>query len=176
MDQATTQIREAEARDTWAIHELYRQLVRRVAPDVEADVRADRIEQIRSDPHNFLWVLESEAGVVGTAFVTLCLDPMHNRQPYAVLENFVIDERFRAKGYGTQLMSYAVDFCYRAECSKIMVQSHSSRLQAHAFFEAQGFSAVNKKAFVKYRRDMKVRGERQGEKLDAPGSSISSEF
>jgi len=49
-------------------------------------------------------------------------------------------------------------------------------LQAHAFFEAQGFSAVNKKAFVKYRRDMKVRGERQGEKLDAPGSSISSEF
>ena len=159
MDQATTQIREAEARDTSAIHELYRQLVRPVAPDVEADVRADRIEQIRSDLHNFLWILESEEGVVGTAFVTLCLDPMHNRQPYAVLENFVIDERCRAIGYGAQLMCYAVDFCYRADCSKIMVQSHRSRSQAHAFFEAQGFSAANKKAFVKYRRDMKVISE-----------------
>ena len=157
MDQATTQIREAEARDTPAIRELYRQLVRPVAPDVEVDVRADRIEQIWSDSHNFLWVLESEEGaVVGTAFVTLCLDPMHNRQPYAVLENFVIDESFRAKGYGTQLMRYAVDFCRRAECSKIMVQSHSSRAEAHAFFEAQGFSAANKKAFVKYRRNMKA--------------------
>jgi N-acetylglutamate synthase-like GNAT family acetyltransferase len=153
------QIREAEARDTPAIRELYRQLVRPVAPDVEVDVCADRIEQIRSDSHNFLWVLESEEGVVGTAFVTLCLDPMHNRQPYAVLENFVIDERFRAKGYGTELMRSAVDFCYRAECSKIMVQSHSSRSQAHAFFEAQGFSAANKKAFMKYRRDMKVKSE-----------------
>jgi N-acetylglutamate synthase-like GNAT family acetyltransferase len=153
------QIREAEARDTSAIGELYRQLVRPVAPDVEVDVRADRIEQIRSDSHNFLWVLESEEGVVGTAFVTLCLDPMHNRQPYAVLENFVMDERCRAKGYGAQLMRYAVDFCYRGDCSKIMLQSHSSRSQAHAFFEAQGFSAANKKAFVKYRRDMKVISE-----------------
>ncbi|MBV8275603.1 MAG: GNAT family N-acetyltransferase, partial [Verrucomicrobia bacterium] len=114
------QIREAEPRDASAILRLYRQLVRPVAPDLEVDVRADRIEQIRSNPHNFLWVLESEDGVVGTAFLTLCLDPMHNRQPYAVLENFVIDERYRTKGYGALLMRYAVDFCYRADCSKIM--------------------------------------------------------
>jgi len=160
INESGLQIREAGARDTAAILRLYRQLVGPVAPDVTVDVRADRIEQIRSDLHNFLWILESPEGVVGTAFVTLCLDPMHNRQPYAVLENFVIDERCRAKGYGAQLMRYAVDFYYRANCSKIMVQSHSSRLQAHAFFEAQGFSAVNKKAFVKYRRDMKVRSEK----------------
>jgi N-acetylglutamate synthase-like GNAT family acetyltransferase len=154
MIQPTVHIREAEARDAPAIHELYRQLVRPVAPDVEVDVRADRIEQIRRDPHNFLWVLESEEGVVGSAFVTLCLDPMHNRQPYAVLDNFIVDERCRTKGYGAQLMRFAVDFCCRADCSKIMLQSHSSRSQAHAFFEAQGFSAAHKKAFVKYRRDM----------------------
>jgi GNAT superfamily N-acetyltransferase len=153
-------IREADARHAAAILRLYRQLVRPVAPDVEVDVRADRIEQIRTDPHNFLWVLESEDGVVGTAFVTLCLDPMHNRQPYAVLENFIVDERCRAKGYGARLVRYVVDFCYRTDCSKIMLQSHSSRSRAHAFFEAQGFSAANKKAFVKYRRDMKVISER----------------
>jgi N-acetylglutamate synthase-like GNAT family acetyltransferase len=148
------QVREAEARDALAIHELYRQLVRPVSPEVQVDVRAERIEQIRRDTQNFLWVLETGEGVVGTAFVTLCLDPMHNHQPYAVLENFVIDERFRAKGYGAQLMRYAVDFCYRADCSKIMLQSHGSRTQAHAFFEEQGFSSVHKKAFVKYRREM----------------------
>jgi N-acetylglutamate synthase-like GNAT family acetyltransferase len=155
MSRPGLQIREADSRDAAAILELYRQLVRPVAPDVEVDVRADRLEQIRGDPHNFVWVLETDDGVVGTAFVTLCLDPMHNGQPYAVLENFIIDERCRAKGYGAQLMGHAVDFCYRADCSKIMLQSHGSRSQAHAFFEAQGFSAMNKKAFVKYRRDMK---------------------
>ena len=159
MNHRAAHIREAETQDLEAILRLYRQLVRPVAPDVEVDVRADRIEQIRSDPHNFLWVLESEDGVVGSAFVTLCLDPMHNRQPYAVLENFIVDERCRTKGYGAQLTHYAVDFCYRADCSKIMLQSHSSRSQAHAFFEAQGFSAEKKKAFVKYRRHMKVRSD-----------------
>jgi N-acetylglutamate synthase-like GNAT family acetyltransferase len=157
MTRSGLQIREAEARDAPAINDLYRQLVRPVAPEVQVDVRVERIEEIRRDPHNFLWVLESEDVVVGTAFVTLCLDPMHNRQPYAVLENFIVDERCRTKGYGAQLMRHAVDFCYRADCSKIMLQSHSSRSQAHAFFEAQGFSAEQKKAFVKYRRDMKVR-------------------
>jgi GNAT superfamily N-acetyltransferase len=147
VDRPDLLIREAEPADASAIHELYRQLVRPVAPDIEVDVRADRIEQIRSDPHNFLWVLESEDGVVGTAFVTLCLDPMLGRQPYAVLKNFVIDERYRTKGYGARLMRHAIDFCYRADCSKIMLQSHGKRLQAHAFFESRGFSAENKKAF-----------------------------
>jgi GNAT superfamily N-acetyltransferase len=125
-----------------------------VAPDVEVDVRADRIEQIRNDPHNFLWVLETGEGVLGTAFVTLCLDPMHNQQPYAVLENFVIDERHRSSGHGARLMRHVVDFCLRTACSKIMLQSHGSRVEAHAFFEAQGFSSTNKKAFVKYRREI----------------------
>jgi GNAT superfamily N-acetyltransferase len=153
-NETSLRVRQAESRDAPSILELYRQLVRPVAPDVEVDVRGDRIEEIRTDPHNFLWVLECDQGVVGTALVTLCLDPMHGSQPYAVLENFVIDERHRTKGYGARLMRYAVDFCYHADCSKIMLQSHGERLQAHAFFEAQGFSAKNKKGFVKYRSQM----------------------
>ena len=152
----TLEIREAENGDTAAVLELYRQLVRPVAPNVEVDVRGERIEEIRADPHNFLWVLEAKDGVVGTAFLTLCLDPMHGRQPYAVLENFIIDENHRGKGYGAELMRYAVDFCYRADCSKIMLQSHGKRVEAHAFFEAQGFSANNKRGFVKYRSQMKA--------------------
>ena len=147
-------IREAESRDAPAILELYRQLVRPVAPDLAIDVRAERIEQIRRDPHNFLWVIESDQEVLGTVFITLCLDPMYSQQPYALLENFVIHEPHRTKGYGALLIRHAEDFCYRADCSKIMLQSHGSRVEAHAFFEAQGFSANNKKGFVKYRSQM----------------------
>jgi hypothetical protein len=88
MNPASLRIRHAESRDAPAILELYRQLVRPVAPDVAIDVRTERIEQIRRDPHNFLWVIESDQEVFGTTFVTLCLDPMHGRQPYAVLEKF----------------------------------------------------------------------------------------
>jgi len=154
MNPATLRIRQAESRDAPSILELYRQLVRPVARMLRLMYAGDRIEEVRADPHNFLWVLECDEGVVGTAFVTLCLDPMLGSQPYAVLENFVIDEQHRTKGYGARLMRYTVDFCYHADCSKIMLQSHGERLQAHAFFEAQGFSAKNKKGFVKYRSQM----------------------
>jgi GNAT superfamily N-acetyltransferase len=157
INETSLRIRQAESRDAPSILELYRQLVRPVAPDVEIDVRGDRIEEIRADPHNFLWVLEAKDDVIGTAFLTLCLDPMHGRQPYAVLENFVIDENHRGRGYGAELMRYAVNFCYRADCSKIMLQSHGKRVEAHAFFEAQGFSASNKRGFVKYRSQMEAR-------------------
>ena len=53
-------IREAEAKDVSALSGLYRQLVSTVAPNSTIDVREDRIEEIRADPHNFLFVLENK--------------------------------------------------------------------------------------------------------------------
>jgi N-acetylglutamate synthase-like GNAT family acetyltransferase len=149
------QIRQAEHGDLSAISRLYRQLVRPVAPEIEINVRGDRIDEIRADPHNFLFVLETNEGIQGTAFLTLCLDPMHAQQPYAIVENFVIDERHQGKGYGTALARYVEHFCLQADCSKIMLLSNSKRSQAHGFFEKQGFSTTLKKGFVKYRSQLR---------------------
>jgi GNAT superfamily N-acetyltransferase len=80
---------------------------------------------------------------------------MHRDQPYAILENFVIDERQRSKGFGAGLMRYVEHFCLRADCPKIMLLSNSKRLAAHCFFEKQGFSAEVKKEFVKYRSQLR---------------------
>ena len=54
------QIRQAEPRDASAVSDLYRQLVHPVAPDVRVDVTEDRIAELRADPHNFLFVLQTE--------------------------------------------------------------------------------------------------------------------
>jgi len=53
-------IRQAEAKDVSALSDLYRQLVSSVAPDTAIDIREDRIDEIRADPHNFLFVLENK--------------------------------------------------------------------------------------------------------------------
>jgi N-acetylglutamate synthase-like GNAT family acetyltransferase len=152
------QIRQAEAKDVSAISLLYHQLVHPVAPEVKVDLRQDRIEQIRVDPQNFLFVLETNDRICGTAFVTLCPDPMHGHQPYALLEHFVIDESKQGKGYGSTLAQYVEDFCLQANCSKIMLLSNSKRSEAHSFFEKQGFSPVLKKGFVKYRSQLRQVG------------------
>jgi GNAT superfamily N-acetyltransferase len=148
------QIRQAEAKDVPAISLLYQQPVQPVAPEVKVDLRQDRIEQIRTDPQNFLFVLETNARICRTAFVTLCPDPMHGHQPYVLLEHFVIDESKRGKGYGSVLAQHVEDFCLQAECSKIMLLSNSQRSEAHRFFEKEGFSSELKKGFVKYRSQL----------------------
>src|SRR4029077_18574998 len=117
-------IRQAEAKVVSALSDLYRQLVNSVAPDTAIDVREDRIDEIRANPHNFLFVLEINDRICGTAFLTLCLDPLYRFQPYAVLENFVIDEREQGKSYGKLLMRYMEHFCVEADCSKIMLLSN----------------------------------------------------
>jgi N-acetylglutamate synthase-like GNAT family acetyltransferase len=149
-------IREAEAKDVSALSRLYRQLVGPVAPDTPIDVREDRIDEIRANPHNFLFVVEINDRICGTAFLTLCLYPLYRFQPYAVLENFVIDEREQGKSYGKLLMRYMEHFCVEADCSKIMLLSNSKRSEAHRFFEKQGFSAERKKGFVKYRSQLRA--------------------
>lgn len=151
-------IRQAEAKDVPALSRLYHQLVRSVAPDTIIDVREDRIEQIRTDPNNFLFVLEMNDRICGSAFLTLCLDPPYQYQPYALLENFVIDQEQQGKGYGTMLAQYVEHFCLHADCSKIMLLSNSKRSEAHTFFEKQGFSSELKKGFVKYRSQLRSAG------------------
>jgi len=147
-------IRQAEAKDVSALSDLYRQFVSSVAPDTAIDVREDRIDEIRADPHNFLFVLEINDRICGTALLTLCLDPLYRYQPYAILENFVIDEGQQGKSYGKMLMRCVEHFCVEADCSKIMLLSNSIRSEAHGFFEKQGFSSNLKKGFVKYRSQL----------------------
>ncbi|HEX3446089.1 MAG TPA: GNAT family N-acetyltransferase [Chthoniobacterales bacterium] len=152
------QIRQAEAKDVSALSHLYHQLVHSVAPDTAIDVKEDRIEQIRAHPENFLFVLEIDNRICGTAFLTLCLDPLYRYQPYALLENFVIDEAHQGKGFGTALARYVEHFCVEADCSKIMLLSNSLRSEAHSFFRRQGFSPELKKGFVKYRSQLRQVG------------------
>jgi N-acetylglutamate synthase-like GNAT family acetyltransferase len=148
-------IREAEAKDVSALSNLYHQLVRSVAPDTMIDVREDRIEQIRTDPHNFLFVLEMKDRLCGSAFLTLCLDPLYRYQPYALLENFVIDQGQQGKAMGRFWRGMWNTSACQADCSKIMLLSNSKRSEAHTFFEKQGFSSELKKGFVKYRSQLR---------------------
>jgi len=142
-------LREALASDDQAITRLYRLLV---PGDRDVAVTPERIDQIAADSNNFLFVLEENGRVLGTGFLTLCLDPMYGRLPYAVLENLVVDPNARNRGYGRFLAESIEVFCWQRHCTKIMLLSSAFRSEAHLFFSALGFARDKKVAFVKYRR------------------------
>ena len=141
-------IRKAVPGDAERIAELYRQLV----GDPAVAVEAERIRRVSSDPNTALFVCELDDVVQGSALVSLCADVMYGSQPFAVVENVVVNEAVRGAGLGAALLKHIEGFCLVENCSKIMLLSSIQRESAHRFFERAGFIGSSKRGFVKYRR------------------------
>jgi len=140
-------VRRAAAADARQVEALYRQLV----SNPVVAVLPERVAQLAEDPNTALLVCECDGRVVGTALVSLCADVMFRRQPFAVVENVVVDVSTRGLGIGTAMVRAIEAFCRRADCSKIMLLSSTENEEAHRFFEHAGFVGSTKRGFVKYR-------------------------
>jgi GNAT superfamily N-acetyltransferase len=145
-------IRRASKDDAEDIAALYVQLV----SDSAVSVLPERIVEISNDKNTALFVCEHNDRVLGTALVSLCVDVMYGFQPFAVVENVIIDSSARGQGIGTALLRHIETFCLASNCSKIMLLSSSQRELAHRFFERFGFVGSSKRGFVKYRRNFAV--------------------
>ncbi len=145
-------VRRASINDAEDITALYVQLV----SDSAVSVLPKRIAEISNDRNTALFVCEDNDRVLGTALVSLCADVMYGLQPFAVVENVIVDSSARGQGIGTVLLRHIEAFCLASDCSKIMLLSSSQREQAHRFFERFGFVGSSKRGFVKYRRNFAV--------------------
>jgi N-acetylglutamate synthase-like GNAT family acetyltransferase len=141
------QVRRARPEDASAIEALYRALV---VGDDNIHVLPARIAALAEDPHNHLLVAEREGTVCGTAFVTMCLDPMYGFLPYAVVENIVVLSETRGQGAGRALMVAVEELARAARCTKLVLTSGAARSEAHGFFRHLGFDGDKKRAFIKY--------------------------
>lgn len=148
MTPPTLVIRRALAADAPAIERLYRQLV----GHPQVSVRPDRLAALADDAGSVVLVADRSGEVCGTLLLCLCADVMFADQPFAVIENIVVDEACRGLGIGGHLLAHAEARCRDAGCSKIMLTSAASRTRAHRWFDRQGFDGEAKRGFVKYRR------------------------
>ncbi|WP_447774446.1 GNAT family N-acetyltransferase [Variovorax boronicumulans] len=141
-------VRRAVSDDAARIDALYGQLV----GDTARGVLPERLQELSVDPRTALLVAEIDGQVCATALVSLCEDVMFKRQPFAVVENVVVDVAARNRGVGAALMREVEAFCAASDCSKIMLLSSVDRADAHRFFARCGFDASIKRGLVKYRR------------------------
>ena len=143
----TIAIRRARAADAGELARLYAQLVSTSALSVLPEQLAD----LERSAQAALFVAEIDERLAGTVLVALCPDAMFGRQPFAVVENIVVDADARGRGVGAALLREVDRFCLAADCSKIMLLSAIGRPRAHAFFEQAGYAGDRKRGFVKYR-------------------------
>lgn len=142
-------IRQARATDSLQLQALYKELT----GDDAVHVLPERVEDAFQDPCTCLLIAEVAGTVCGTSLVSLCADVMYGNQPFAVVENIIVESNARSHGIGQRLMQGVESFCLEHDCSKIMLLSSASRIEAHTFFKKAGFSGDKKRGFVKYRRE-----------------------
>jgi len=141
------EVRRARAGDAPIIEALYRLLV---PGDGNIAVAPQRLTDLESDSENHLLVVEAAGQLCGSAFLTICLDPMYGFQPYGVVENIIVLPSARGQGAGRALMDAVEQAARGARCTKLMLLSSRSRTDAHAFFSRMGFDGERKRGFVRY--------------------------
>jgi len=86
--------------------------------------------------------------LVASATAAIVPNLTRGARPYAVIENVVTRADVRGRGHGSAVIQAMLEECWARSCYKVMLLSASTRDAAHAFYEANGFDARSKQAFV----------------------------
>lgn len=139
-------VRAAIESDIPRILELYRQLAITAAPAEQKpkpslkDYRRvfDRIAAVSGLE---LLVAEEEGEVAGSLVLFIAPNLSHNGLPWALVENVIVDQKYRRQGMGQRLMDYAIARAKKAGCYRIGLSSDKRRKDAHRFYRSLGFEA-----------------------------------
>jgi len=93
---------------------------------------------------------EENGKEVGRCFIYLIKNDLHE-EPYALLEDVYVDENFRGKGIGTELVKKAIEVAKKLNCYKIIATSRFEREKVHEWYQKFGF----KKFGFEFRMDLK---------------------
>jgi len=138
-------IRPATERDIPRILDLYHELTVTLPgekdcgrPSLEACEKV--LAAIAADPRHELLVVEDGGEIAGTAVLLIVPNLSHAATPWALVENLIVDQRFRRRGLARMLLEYAVARAREAGCHRIELMSDNSRKDAHQLYRSVGFA------------------------------------
>ncbi len=80
---------------------------------------------------------------IGRIFIYYIQNELHD-SPYALIEDLFIEEKFRSKGYGKQLLQQAIHAAKQNNCYKILLTSRFGRERLHDYYKKLGFEEHGK--------------------------------
>ncbi len=85
--------------------------------------------------------------VVSTCYAVYIPNLSRGGRGICFIENVVTDKDYRKQGLASKVINMAIDFAKEHHCYKVILQSGSTRTEAHRFYEKMGFNGESKKAF-----------------------------
>ena len=140
-------VREARDTDLPSILHLYQQLNPN-DPQIEDGRDKAVFQSILASDSNHLLIGEAAGIAIATCYLSVIPNLSRHASPFGIIENVVIDQSQRNRGYGKQIMQHTLTRAWQAGCYKVMLQTGSKRESTHHFYEACGFKGDDKFAFV----------------------------
>ena len=72
---------------------------------------------------------------------------IHEKNPRMRLTSFCVDEQFRSKNIGSLFLDFIEKFCVSNNIFRIELTSNVRRLDAHRFYEKNGYSFASKRFY-----------------------------
>lgn len=129
------QINFAELKDFNEVNKLYKQLW----PDGQLEEK--RIQSIfENDLKNNLRIYITarlNSVIVGLCTLFVRIDIRYGK--VALIDELIVDENLRGYGIGTKLLNKATEIAKSENCYRLELHSNIKRLEAHKFYESNGF-------------------------------------
>ena len=109
------------------------------------------LNKILTNDDYILVSLKNEEGeLIGSVMGILCQDTVGECRPFVVLENLIVSPNYRKMGLGKKLINFIEDWARENNSYFVMFMSLAKRKEAHAFYEALGYSQEISNGFKKY--------------------------
>lgn len=140
--------REVRPEELQSVLDLYRHLHDRDSALPTPEVLQNVWDEICLSPHIRCCGIFLQDKLVSCCIMTVIPNLTRSCRPYALIENVVTLSEQRNKGFGKQLLQYAIDFAWEKNCYKIMLMTGRLNEETFRFYESAGFDRHSKQAFV----------------------------
>ena len=145
MERIIIKFREATVDDVGAIIGLYSDDA--LGKKREADSADKRyikaFENLQNEPNNYIYVVEKNGQVIGTAQITFISHLNRKGQKRAQIESIHIDNEYRGQGLGKKLMAFLIEQAKEQGCTIVQLTSDKTRERAHQFYIDLGFEETH---------------------------------
>ena len=103
----------------------------------------EAFEEINADKNIELIVAEFGGEVIGTLQLTFTPSINYQGGKRATVESVHIDGKYRGRGFGGEMMRWAIERAKKENCAVVQLTTHLERKDAHRFYENLGFSGTH---------------------------------
>ncbi|MCM3736733.1 GNAT family N-acetyltransferase [Bacillus cytotoxicus] len=116
-------------------------VLQQLRPKLSLEEALSLLGKMKEENYRLFALYNSEWEVMSLAGVAICTN-FYNKK-HVFIYDLVTAEAHRSNGYGEKLLSYIEEWGKENDCSCVVLTSSFPRIDAHRFYEREGYKKVS---------------------------------